>query len=62
MAPVGTEVTILGKRNRAWVPQIEQLHADGGAFVAVGAGHLVGPANVVDLLAERGFTVTRVTP
>ncbi len=53
---------ILGKRNRAWVPKIEQLHADGGAFVAVGAGHLVGPENVVDLLAERGFTVTRVTP
>lgn len=53
---------ILGKRNRAWIPQIEKLHGEGGAFVAVGAGHLVGPANVVDLLAERGFTVTRVTP
>jgi uncharacterized protein YbaP (TraB family) len=53
---------ILGKRNRAWIPQIEKLHADGGAFIAVGAGHLVGPSNVNGLLAERGFTITRVTP
>ncbi|HUQ02678.1 MAG TPA: TraB/GumN family protein [Kofleriaceae bacterium] len=53
---------ILGKRNRAWIPQIEKLHADGGAFIAVGAGHLVGPSNVLGLLGERGYTVTRVTP
>lgn len=53
--------SILGKRNRAWVPQIEELHAGGGAFVAVGAGHLVGPGNVLDLLRARGFTITRVT-
>jgi uncharacterized protein YbaP (TraB family) len=53
---------ILGKRNRAWIPEIEKLHAEGGAFVAVGAGHLVGPGNVNTLLTERGYTVTRVTP
>jgi uncharacterized protein YbaP (TraB family) len=53
---------ILGKRNRAWVPQLEQLHEDGGAFVAVGAGHLVGPGNVIGLLTEKGYTITRVTP
>lgn len=53
---------ILGKRNRAWVPQLEQLHSEGGAFIAVGAGHLVGPGNVIGLLGERGFTITRVTP
>jgi len=52
---------LLARRNRAWVPKLEELHAAGGAFVAVGAGHLVGPKNVLDLLAERGFTVTRVT-
>lgn len=54
--------SILGRRNRAWVPQIEKLHADGGAFIAVGAGHLVGPGNLVTLLTERGFVITRVTP
>ncbi|MBE7452961.1 MAG: TraB/GumN family protein [Kofleriaceae bacterium] len=52
---------ILGQRNRAWVPQLEKLHAEGGAFVAVGAGHLAGPGSVNDLLAGRGFTITRVT-
>lgn len=52
---------LLGKRNRAWVPQLEALHAAGGAFVAVGAGHLVGPGNVLALLADKGFTITRVT-
>jgi uncharacterized protein YbaP (TraB family) len=53
---------ILGKRNRAWIPQLERLHEAGGAFIAVGAGHLVGPGNVNDLLAQRGYTITRVTP
>lgn len=53
--------SILGRRNRAWVPQIEKLHADGGAFIAVGAGHLVGPGNLNGLLTERGFVITRVT-
>ena len=52
---------LLATRNRSWIPAIEQLHAEGGGFVAVGAGHLVGPSNVLDLLAARGFTITRVT-
>ena len=52
---------LLGKRNASWIPAIEKLHAEGGGFVAVGAGHLVGPANVLDMLRERGFTITRVT-
>jgi uncharacterized protein YbaP (TraB family) len=53
---------ILGKRNRAWITQLEALHADGGMFLAVGAGHLVGPGNVIGLLTEKGYTITRVTP
>lgn len=53
---------ILGKRNRAWIAQLEELHADGGMFLAVGAGHLVGPGNVIGLLTEKGYTITRVTP
>jgi hypothetical protein len=51
---------LLGKRNRAWVPRLEELHGAGGAFIAVGAGHLVGPGNLLDLLAARGFAITRV--
>lgn len=51
---------LLANRNRAWLPQIEKLHGEGGAFVAVGAGHLVGPTNVLDLMSARGFKITRV--
>lgn len=52
---------LLEDRNATWIPQIEQLHAEGGGFVAVGAGHLVGPGNVLDMLRAKGFTITRVT-
>jgi uncharacterized protein len=50
---------LLTARNRAWIPQIEEAHADGGVFVAVGALHLVGKDSLVDMLRERGFTVER---
>lgn len=49
-------------RNASWIDAIEELHGDGGGFVAVGAMHLVGPRSVLDLLAHRGFTVTRIAP
>lgn len=51
----------LTKRNQSWVAPLEQMAADGGGFVAVGAAHLVGPDNVPDLLAARGFTIKRLT-
>lgn len=52
---------LLRDRNRSWIEPIEKLHADGGAFVAVGAGHLVGPHSVQNMLADRGYTITRLT-
>lgn len=51
---------VLYRRNAAWVTPIENLHADGGGFIAVGALHAVGPRSVLDLLAQRGFRVTRL--
>jgi uncharacterized protein YbaP (TraB family) len=51
---------LLYARNAAWITELERLHAAGGAFVAVGALHLVGPRSVLALLAERGYRVTRV--
>jgi len=51
---------LLYGRNAAWIAPIEQLHAAGGGFVAVGALHLVGARSVLDLLAHRGYRVTRV--
>lgn len=45
-------------RNRAWANAIEaRLAGSGSAFIAVGAAHLVGDENVVQLLRERGIEV-----
>ena len=50
------------RRNTAWAPVIErELHGSGVAFVAVGAGHLLGPDGLVVQLRARGATVERVT-
>jgi uncharacterized protein len=52
---------LLDARNRAWISDIEQLLAGGEpAIVIVGMGHLVGEGSVVQLLRERGYSVTRV--
>lgn len=53
---------MLYSRNAAWIPGIEKMHAAGGGFIAVGAMHLVGPKNVLELLAKKGYKVTRVVP
>jgi uncharacterized protein YbaP (TraB family) len=53
---------MLYTRNAAWIEPIEKMHAAGGGFIAVGAMHLVGPKNVLELLSNKGYTVTRVTP
>ncbi len=46
-------------RNRNWVPELERLATQPGRhLVVVGALHLVGEHNVVDLLRERGLDVT----
>ncbi|MGE0867225.1 MAG: TraB/GumN family protein [Kofleriaceae bacterium] len=53
---------LLFKRNASWIAPIEKLHADGGGFIAVGAMHLVGPKNVLELLSKKGYKITRITP
>lgn len=53
--------TLLIARNRAWIPAIEQAHAAGPTFVAVGALHLVGEHSVLELLRARGFAIARPT-
>ena len=49
-------------RNRAWVPQLEQIFDGGDAFVAVGVDHLLGDRGVLAALARDGYVVTRVAP
>ncbi|MBC7173220.1 MAG: TraB/GumN family protein [Polyangiaceae bacterium] len=47
-------------RNRAWVPALREELARGGAFVAVGVGHFLGPDGLVALLAREGLTLERL--
>lgn len=48
------------RRNESWAEQIGKLLAGKGvAFVAVGAGHLVGPDSLQRKLAERGIRAER---
>ncbi len=52
---------LLADRNIAWMTTIEREVADGRRpFVAVGAAHMLGPEGLPQLLAERGFAVTRL--
>ncbi len=51
---------LLEQRNTAWMPNLLPEIARGGAFVAVGVGHLLGPGSVVELLRAEGYTVERV--
>ncbi|HEY8617256.1 TraB/GumN family protein [Phenylobacterium sp.] len=47
-------------RNKDWANQLaEKLKGSGVSFVAVGAGHLVGPDSVQAQLAKRGIQATR---
>jgi uncharacterized protein YbaP (TraB family) len=50
------------RRNTAWVQVImRELDGAGVAFVAVGAGHLLGPDGLVAQLRARGVRVERVS-
>jgi uncharacterized protein YbaP (TraB family) len=51
----------LAQRNKAWIKKIEGLMAYGdNALVIVGAGHLVGPDNLLQLLKDKGYTVEQI--
>ena len=52
--------SVLGNRNRKWVPKIEALlNADKNYLVIVGTGHLAGPGSVIDLLKKDGIVATQ---
>ncbi|HEU0015239.1 MAG TPA: TraB/GumN family protein [Longimicrobium sp.] len=52
---------LLTDRNRAWVPQIEQmLQGTDDVLVVVGAAHLVGQNSVVRMLRDKGWRVEQL--
>jgi len=48
------------RRNRAWLAQLDPRMREGGLFVAVGLGHLLGERGLVAGLTSQGFVVTRL--
>lgn len=53
---------LFSARNVLWADRLETILAKGGSsFAVIGAGHLAGPGNLIDLLRERGYRVERVT-
>lgn len=52
---------ILTNRNANWVVKIEEmLKGSGTIFVAVGAGHLIGPDSVIAMLEAKGIKAERI--
>lgn len=51
---------VLYQRNERWLPIIERELERGGAFIAVGAAHLLGDRGLLAALAHRGYQVRRV--
>ncbi len=51
------EELLLLRRNRNWIPVMEEMMAENPTFFAVGAGHLGGDEGVIALLRKAGYTV-----
>jgi uncharacterized protein len=52
---------LIRQRDRSWADALaKRMDKPGTVFVAVGAGHLVGPDSVQKMLADKGLKVTRI--
>lgn len=53
--------TMITARNKNWIGKIENLFTDNDKeFVLVGAGHLAGDDNVLELLSEKGYKISQM--
>ncbi|MDD9909499.1 MAG: TraB/GumN family protein [Ahrensia sp.] len=50
---------VVDERNVTMAQESEKLIREGGAFIAVGALHLPGEKGVLNLLAQKGFRISR---
>lgn len=52
---------LVSDRNQRWLPELEQLlKAKDNALVVVGALHLVGHGGLLELLRNKGYTITQL--
>ncbi len=54
------EKYLLTNRNKNWIPIIEDKVAKQPTLFAVGAGHLAGKNGVINLLRDKGYSLTPV--
>lgn len=54
------EEALMNKRNRAWIPVIQEAATKGPVFAAFGALHLSGDDGVLNLLQGEGYTLERL--
>lgn len=57
---MGSQEILLDRRNRNWIPLMENAMQKGSIFFAVGAAHLPGKAGVIELLREKGYKVSAI--
>ncbi len=46
------------KRNIEWMPKLEKMMKENPSFIAVGVSHLEGEKGLLELLKEKGYTLT----
>jgi len=52
---------LLTDRNKKWLPRIETYRkTNQKRFILVGAGHLVGPDGILEILRQRGYKVEKL--
>jgi uncharacterized protein YbaP (TraB family) len=54
------ERRMLTDRNSRMVTRMQKRLREGGAFIAIGAGHLPGELGILNLLRQRGYKITCV--
>ncbi len=52
------EQKLITERNINWIPKLDSIVSAEPSFIAVGIGHLGGEQGLINLLKEKGYTVT----
>ncbi|WP_075603658.1 TraB/GumN family protein [Saccharicrinis aurantiacus] len=52
------EAKLLEDRNKNWIPKLDSIMQNESSFIAVGAAHLSGDNGIINLLKQKGYTVS----